>query len=203
VGKDGDADHHAVSGLNSQPVSGVSTRLTGLEAALASLGQTASRAQYPRGLYENIGMSLVASTQRRFQAGSGPEGSPWPPSIRALAEGGKTLIDSARLMQSITFEASDNGVDVGTNVVYAAIHQLGGAIHQAARQQVIHFKRNSKTGRSRFAKANAKATFAQKVGLGARTIVMPARPFLGIDEDDQEQITALASEWLLKPRDQA
>jgi phage virion morphogenesis protein len=181
-------------------VSGVSTRVTGLEQALAALGRVASQAANPRGLYENVGMSLVVSTQRRFEQGIGPDGSPWPPSLRALAEGGKTLIDTARLMQSITFEARETGVDVGTNVVYAAIHQLGGVINQAARQQVIHFKRNSRTGRTRFAKANVKATFAQKAEIGARTINMPARPFLGIDQDDEREITTLAGEWLLGPQ---
>jgi phage virion morphogenesis protein len=181
-------------------MAGVSTRLTGLEDALGALGRAASQAEHPRGLYENVGMSLVVSTQRRFELGVGPDGSPWPPSMRALAEGGKTLIDTARLMQSITYEATDSGVDVGTNVVYAAIHQLGGTIHQGARQQVIHFKRNSKTGHTRFTKANAKATFAQKVGIGERTIVMPARPFLGIDQDDEREIATLANDWLLGPR---
>lgn len=181
-------------------MSGVSTRLTGLEAALGALGRASGQAANPRGLYENVGMSLVVSTQRRFELGVAPDGSPWPPSMRALAEGGKTLIDSARLMQSVTYEATDSGVDVGTNVVYGAIHQLGGTIHQGARQQVIHFKRNSRTGRVKFAKANANATFAQKVDVDARTIVMPARPFLGIDQDDEREITTLASEWLLVPR---
>jgi phage gpG-like protein len=38
----------------------------------------------------------------------------------------KTLIDTARLMKSITYKEYSNRVEIGTNVVYGAIHQLGG-----------------------------------------------------------------------------
>lgn len=168
-------------------MTGVSIKLTGKDTALRVLSAAERRAGNARGLYENIGASLVTSTQRRFETGIAPDGSPWPPSMRALATGGKTLIDTARLMQSITYRATNSGVEVGTNVIYAAIHQLGGDINQAARQQVIHF----------FAKANKKATFAQKVSVGARTVRMPARPFLGVDRDDEREIAALTGDWLL------
>lgn len=40
--------------------------------------------------------------------------------------GRKTLIDTARLQNSITARAQSDRVIVGTNVVYARIHQLGG-----------------------------------------------------------------------------
>ncbi|HPL75678.1 MAG TPA: phage virion morphogenesis protein [Candidatus Sumerlaeota bacterium] len=41
----------------------------------------------------------------------------------------KILMDSGRLANSITFEANDKQVEIGTNLVYAATHQFGrGAI---------------------------------------------------------------------------
>jgi phage virion morphogenesis protein len=181
-------------------MSGVGLELRGKPEVSAALARAVRQAENPRGLYDNIGASLVTSTRRRFEQGVAPDGSPWPPSMRALAEGGKTLIDRARLMGSITHEADDGGVSVGSNVVYAAIHQLGGAIQQGAREQVLHFKHNARTGRTRFAKANSKANFAKKVEVGPRTINMPARPFLGIDDDDDREIELLAKEWLLGPR---
>jgi phage virion morphogenesis protein len=46
-------------------------------------------------------------------------------SSRKLA-GGKVLIDTARLMNSVTSRARNDRVEIGTNVIYAAIHQLGG-----------------------------------------------------------------------------
>jgi phage virion morphogenesis protein len=144
-------------------MAGVRLELQGDDAALAVLAGYVSRARDARGMFEAIGASLVTSTQMRFERGAGPDGSPWPPSIRALATGGKTLIESARLLRSITFDASDAGVAVGTNVIYGAIHQLGGAIVQPSR--------------------------------GA-TINMPARPYLGLDDDDEVEIVKIAEEWL-------
>jgi phage virion morphogenesis protein len=167
-------------------------------AALATLADYIARTSNPRGMFERIGASLVTSTQRRFEQGRAPDGSPWPPSLRALAAGGKTLILSARLMQSQTFIAADSGVEVGTNVIYAAIHNFGGIIKQAAREAVLHFKHNARTGRTRFARANSKANYAKKAQIGARTIVMPKRTFLGLDDDDNREVIAIAQDWIVK-----
>lgn len=176
-------------------MSGVRIELTGTEKSLAALAAYASRAENARGMWENIGASLVTSATRRFETGIGPDGSPWPPSIRALAEGGKTLVLSARLMRSNTYIATDRGVEVGTNVVYAAIHQLGGEIHIPARNQQIHFKTNKRTGRTRFSKAK-RATSSQTVSIGAHTVTMPARPWLGIDDNDGREVIRIAEEFV-------
>lgn len=167
---------------------------TGIDEAQAALREAMQRAADPRPMFDTIGASLVTSTVRRFETGTAPDSSVWPPSIRALAEGGKTLVDSARLMRSITFVASSRGVEVGTNVVYAAIHQFGGVIRQAARSAVLHFRR-MRSGATRFSKPG-KASFAQKRTIGARTITMPARPFLGLDDADRLAIEGIAGNWL-------
>ena len=77
---------------------------------------------------DQIGRYLVASTLRRFERERAPDGSPWLKSARALAEGGQTLIDTGRLRGSIAHTVTDGGhaVEVGSNVLYAAIHQFGG-----------------------------------------------------------------------------
>ena len=75
---------------------------------------------------DEIGGAIVASTQLRFERGEDPDGNPWKPSIRALATGGKTLLDTGRLVSSIEHAAGPDYVDIGTNVIYAAIHQFGG-----------------------------------------------------------------------------
>lgn len=165
------------------------------DAALTELAGYIERARNPRGLFENIGASLVTSTQHRFERGVGSDGNPWPPSIRAIATGGKTLIESARLMRSITYNATVSGLELGSNVIYAAIHQLGGIIQQAARTAVLHFKTNKRTGRSLFSKSG-KADRAQKAQIGAHAIHMPARPFVGLDDDDNREILRIAEDWL-------
>jgi phage virion morphogenesis protein len=157
-------------------MTGAGVTLTGYDETLAELDGIAARAANPRAMWDQIGASLVASTQRRFEDGSAPDGSPWPPSIRALATGGKTLIDSARLFQSITHEASDTGVAVGTNVLYAAIHQLGGTI-AAKDAPYLKFKIGDR--------------WASK-----KSVTIPARPFLGLDDDDEREIVRIGEDWI-------
>jgi phage virion morphogenesis protein len=80
-----------------------------------------------------IGEILVEQTDSAFESGRSPGGKDWEPSKRAQATGGQTLIDTAILRNSITAQASADEVEVGTNVVYAAIHQLGGKTGRAAK----------------------------------------------------------------------
>lgn len=75
--------------------------------------------------WDRVGQELVASTVGRFERGRGPDDQPWTPSRRAARDGGQTLVDTARLRGSIAHRASADGVEVGTNVVYGAIHQFG------------------------------------------------------------------------------
>ncbi|MDD1534564.1 MULTISPECIES: phage virion morphogenesis protein [unclassified Bradyrhizobium] len=163
--------------------------------ALADLSALIARVASPRPMYQDIGLALVTSTHERWQRSVAPTGSPWPPSLRVIAHGGKTLILTSRLYRSITANASSSGVEVGTNVVYAAIHQFGGQIAKAARSAVLHFKTNKRTGISRFAKPG-KADRARKATIGAHTVRMPARPFLGLDQDDPETIRTIVERWL-------
>lgn len=128
-------------------------------------------------LMDEVGAALVLSTQRRFETESAPGGSPWPPSIRARVEGGQTLTDQGRLRDSITHRAGPENVEVGTNVVYAAIHQFGGTIS---------------------AKAGGYLKFPLPGGGFVQTasVEIPARPFLGVDAADRAEIRALAGDYL-------
>ena len=76
-------------------------------------------------MFDVIGQALVTSTVDRFERETGPDGRAWEPSQRALEEGGQTLTDKGLLRGSITHVARRDGVDVGTNVPYGAIHQFG------------------------------------------------------------------------------
>jgi phage virion morphogenesis protein len=79
-------------------------------------------------MMDEIGAMLVTSTQDRFEKGQGPDGDDWLQSIRVQEAQGnaQTLVDSARLRDSITHEPGNDQVEVGTNVIYGAIHQFGG-----------------------------------------------------------------------------
>lgn len=77
--------------------------------------------------FELIGAGLVDAVAERFGRGIGPDGVTWQKSLRAQAEGGQTLVDRGRLRQSITHRAGGDRVEVGTKLIYAGIHQFGGA----------------------------------------------------------------------------
>ena len=96
-----------------------------LDAALERLAAVLTN---PSAVMDQVGRYLVASTLRRFERERAPDGKPWLKSARALAEGGKTLTDTGRLRGSIAHAVIDGGraVEVGSNVLYAAIHQFGG-----------------------------------------------------------------------------
>lgn len=71
-----------------------------------------------------IGQIVRTSVGKNFEAGGRPDR--WQPSQRATREVGLTLVDSARLKNSINAKATSKQVAIGTNVIYGAIHQLGG-----------------------------------------------------------------------------
>lgn len=77
-------------------------------------------------LMSDIAEELLASTDERFDAGVGPDGTPWEKSKRAMAEGGLTLVDTAQLVTGITADHSARDLVIGSNDIYAAIHQFGG-----------------------------------------------------------------------------
>jgi phage gpG-like protein len=64
--------------------------------------------------------------QENFRVGGRP--SPWTPSGRVQAFGGRTLRQTGALLKSLTVGADDRGSEIGSNVVYARIHALGGVI---------------------------------------------------------------------------
>ena len=91
------------------------------------------------------------------------------------------------LAGSIRAESDDNALRVGSPSPYAAIHQLGGTISMQAGTRYI-------AGR-RFAK-RSETPGGRDVAIGARSITIPARPFLGVAPRDVEGILEAAEDWL-------
>lgn len=115
--------------------SSVVVEIAAHDGALARLAEVLSR---PDDIMDRIGQYMVASVHRRFERERAPDGTPWLKSARAIAEGGQTLTDTGRLRGSIVHTLTDGGrgVEVGTNVVYAAIHQLGGRAGKGRRARI-------------------------------------------------------------------
>ncbi|WP_263577018.1 phage virion morphogenesis protein [Acinetobacter pseudolwoffii] len=96
-----------------------------IEAVLNQLGSFDSlKAQ----LFDEIGAGLVNSVQNRFLTGTDVDGNPWKISWRARMQGGETLRDTGRLMNSYTHNVLSSGVEVGTDVAYAPHLHYGATI---------------------------------------------------------------------------
>lgn len=126
--------------------------------------------------------TLKDSTKKdRFDQQRDPSGRKWKQSIRAHDEGGKTLTNKSRLRNSIRAKSDSGGFAVGTNVVYARRHQFGDS-------KPMTIRAKKKDGVLRF-----------KVGgrwicKGSVRVQLPARPFLGISEEDMREIEAVLQE---------
>lgn len=168
--------------------------------ARQALRDLLARMENPRGFYKGVGELLLASTSRRFEAETGPDGKPWAPlkpsTIRARTKNKQLPLKILRsnskgkagssLAGSINYIATDDEVRVGSPVIYAAIHQLGGTIEKQAGSRYM-------VGR-RFAKRDKEG--GADVAIKAHTITIPARPYIGISAADQEGILEQAQDWL-------
>ncbi len=82
-----------------------------------------------------IGEEAHSMAMDAFESETSPGGVAWKPSKRAVKTGGKTLSDTGALKSSIDVAAFPNKVLIGSNLVYAAIHQFGG---DAGRGHKVH-----------------------------------------------------------------
>lgn len=121
------------------------------------------------------------STLERFKQGKDPSGKRWKTSIRAATQGGKTLIQSSQLRNSIRSKSDASGFAVGTNVKHAATHQFGepGRTIRARGKKNLRFQ----VGGKWVSKKEVKIT-------------IPARPFLGLSDDDLQEIKGTVEDFV-------
>jgi phage virion morphogenesis protein len=160
-------------------MAGVSIRIDGAEEAARAAREAARRAIDATPVWDEIGAMLEVSTRHRFDQGRSPDGSVWPPSLRVLNEGGKTLMDSGAFVGSITHIASPDGVEVGTNAIQGAVHQFG-AVITAKTDEGLRFKIGDQWVRK-------------------QSVTIPQRAFLGVDQDDEAAIVEIWEDWLGEP----
>lgn len=144
-----------------------------IEAVLKQLGSFDSlKAQ----LFDEIGAGLVNSVQHRFLTGTDVDGNPWKISWRARMQGGETLRDTGRLMNSYTHNVLSSGVEVGTDVAYAPHLHYGATILPKNGQYI---------------------TFA--VGGQYRKVkqsILPPRTQLGLDAEDEAMVLDIVGSFI-------
>lgn len=103
----------------------------------AAIREIADRCGSPDAALQIIGETVTASVQRNFELGGRPGWQPLAPATLAKKRGGSILVDkgfAGGLLGSIHWEVADNVIYVGTDKIYAAIHQFGG---QAGRNHKV------------------------------------------------------------------
>jgi phage gpG-like protein len=125
----------------------------GAKAKLSAL-QKAANNMAP--VYATIGRVLVNRIRLCFKLGIDPWANPW---AKLKIRKGQPLRDTGRLQRSIVSSPDAQGVTVGTNLVYAPVHQFGATIEPVKAKRLV------------FPGPGGKLIFAKKV-------TIPARPFL-------------------------
>lgn len=73
-----------------------------------------------------IGEFMLGDVQDNLDGQMLFDGRPMPQSKAAIARKGKTLIRKRHLYDSYTYQLAGGGVEIGSNLAYAAIHHFGG-----------------------------------------------------------------------------
>lgn len=130
-----------------------------------------------------LGQAMRESTLERFKTSKDPNGKKWTVSLRAQEEGGRTLVKTAQLRNSIKVKSDASGFAVGTNVKHAATHQFGeeGRTIKAKNRKALRFQ-----------------VGGQWISKKQVRITIPARPFLGLSDDDMEEIQATVEDFIGK-----
>ncbi|HND12313.1 MAG TPA: phage virion morphogenesis protein [Pseudomonadota bacterium] len=123
---------------------------------------------------------LEDKTAQNFDAESGPLGK-WPAIKRPKNHRRihpRILRDTGRLVASVTTRHTSSTAEIGSNVVYAAIHHFGGEIAVASRSQQLFFHRSRSGDVGRLFVSKKRSNFAQWATIGAHTIRIHPRPYL-------------------------
>jgi phage virion morphogenesis protein len=161
----------------------VSFNVKEIDSVKKMLAKAALNSASRQKLLQSIGVEMESQTQERFDTQESPDGNPW----KALAQ--KTsdyymsrgmghrslLVGEGMLRDSVTSQVQSGGwsVLVGATMEYAAVHQFGATI----------------TPKS------AKALFVPGYGM-LKKAAIPARPYLGVSQDNAKEIAATAAAFL-------
>lgn len=155
-------------------------------------GELLRRGQSLAGLMKDIGETLTESTQKRFDQGRAPDGTAWVP----LADGsGRTpLNDSGRMRDGIFPSSGDNWVEISSDAKQARWHQEG-------TDPYVILPKNGKA--LAFGPPASRTSGKNQGKVGPAHVVkkvnhpgLPARPFMGLSAEDEQQIDELAIAWL-------
>ena len=140
------------------------------EVMRGSIKETFEQEGFPRNSWKKVsGSTVAAQFTRGGRRTSTPKRGRESAAFGKFRAGKKILTDSGRLQNSITYKSRGRSLVIGTNLIYARIHQKGGVI-------------KAKPGKAlRIPLGDGRVIFRKQV-------TIPARPFLLIKPKDPAAI---------------
>ena len=172
-------------------MAGDSIRIEVKEDARPLLRAIVRRVRNARPVLRALGQIGVDAVQGNFDAQGRP--TKWKPRKRpprrSTGKGYKILALSGRLRNSVHSQVEGREVRIGTNVVYAGVHNRGYSGTQTVKAH--ERKVTSVFGRK------LRTSVIARVGAFKRKMVLPQREFLIVPEADQREMGRTAISWLL------
>jgi phage gpG-like protein len=156
-------------------------------------------------LMQSIGEGVAMGSRDRIMGreNRAPDGTPWQPLAastlkRKRAEGKGNmgiLMFGPELARSIVpQDPTDDTVSIGSSLLYAMVHQEGADIAHKARAGTVRLRKVG--GVARFAKKSHKKARTMAVNIGAYTVSIPARPYLGVSDKDKGLLQTRVKDWI-------
>ncbi len=174
----------------------------------------------PQPIMENIGAMAANEVRRNFTVGgrySSPEDpiggeNKWKPLSKTTIEIKKSqgnsgpytiLKDTGRLSSSIVSKATKDTVSVGTNMVYAALHQFGAKAGQFEMLIKAHIRKRKVTGSELLKSGKPGKIKPMTINTSVKAHMrkspaIPARPFMNIHPESLEIIIQTLQNNFLK-----
>jgi len=132
-------------------------------------------------LLESVGALVESQTRRRIQEEKeGPMGQAWPEWNELYAldrHGNQSLLEgSGALVDSIQSLVTGDQVEVGTNLIYAGVHQDGATI-KPVKAKKLRFQMGGES-------------------FAVDSVTIPARPFVGVSSDNLDELKELLNDWI-------
>ena len=124
--------------------------------------------------YMNIGEYETQVTKNRFITETDPDGVPWQDLnelYAATKKGPGKLRGETRQLSAIIYQAANDNVEIGSDVIYARIHNEGGVIRPKNASALV-FSMGGQTFK-------------------VKSVTMPRRRFLGFSDADLVEIQAI------------
>jgi phage virion morphogenesis protein len=169
--------------------------------ALRKINAIVAQLSDPDPMLRDMGEYLIITHLRRFDQQVSPDGTSW----QALSAGylkrkkknkDKILQLDGYLKNTNRYQVENGELLFGSDRPYAAKQHFGGETTMPARASEVFFRQNrdGSIGNKFVKKKNS--NFSQSVNIGAYTINMPARPWLGTSDQDDSELLAIAQRHL-------